>query len=176
MMLRRIFGKLDLPIDTEIHWQTNAYNTDSDLEGPGLLASVMMFPSISMVLRLNNIYLSWNTPMLISFLDDLGKGLCVLFMSMRMTVFTLFESKVKTVFAKFSFVRLELNTSGIESLRELLGNYLLEGKKRRQGIEPWLCLKYRVRSPNHWAICSACQSITLAISPAASWARTYIAV
>ena len=63
--------------------------------------------------------------MLISFLDDLGKGLCVLLMSMRMTVFTLFESKVKTVFAKFSFVRLELNTSGIESLRELLGNYLI---------------------------------------------------
>ena len=35
MMPRRVFEQLNLPIDTEIRWQINAYNTDTNLEDCG---------------------------------------------------------------------------------------------------------------------------------------------
>ena len=35
MMPRRVFEQLNLPIDTEIRWQINAYNTDINLEDCG---------------------------------------------------------------------------------------------------------------------------------------------
>jgi hypothetical protein len=35
MIPRQIFDQMDLPIDTDIHWRINAYNTDNELEGKG---------------------------------------------------------------------------------------------------------------------------------------------
>ena len=35
MMPRRVFETLDLPIDTDIRWRINTYNSDTDLEDHG---------------------------------------------------------------------------------------------------------------------------------------------
>jgi len=35
MMPRRVFERLGLPIDMDIKWRINTYNTDSEVEGSG---------------------------------------------------------------------------------------------------------------------------------------------
>ena len=35
MMSQRVFDQLDLPINTEIRWRINTYNSDTELEGLG---------------------------------------------------------------------------------------------------------------------------------------------
>ena len=73
-MPRGIYERLNLPIDTEIRWQINAYNADTDLEACrpiGVCHDVLI--SIGGVETKQHIFVV-KQPTLNSFLGVLGNG------------------------------------------------------------------------------------------------------